>query len=80
MLVAFTFFLFLMHQKYNVIQGMQVIYCNFFFIISSSFGYSVKTTREHPMCYKKKNKMPKKDNVYSQPACDRITFETKGVM
>lgn len=29
MLVAFTFLLFLMHQKYNVIQGMQLIYCNF---------------------------------------------------
>lgn len=58
---------------------MQFIYCNFFFIILSSFGYSVKTTREHTMCYKKKNKMLKND-VYSQPACERITFETKGVM
>lgn len=42
MLVAITFFPFLMHQKYNVIQGMKFIYCSFL-ILLSSLGHSAKT-------------------------------------
>lgn len=61
MLVAFTFLLFLMHQKYNVIQGMQLIYCNFF-IILSSFGYSVETNMQ---CINRRKKMLEKESGYA---------------
>lgn len=77
MLVAFTFLLFLMHQKYNVIQGMQLIYCNFCFIIWSSFGYSAKT-RIYSVLEEEEEEEMLGERVYRQLAFKRITFETTG--
>ena len=63
-----------MHQKYNVIQGMQLIYCNFFYY--HFILIQIVCENETIQCVMRKKNAWKR--VYMQLAFKRITFKTRG--